>query len=103
MLDIGPSDMGLRGCALDGGGEGGLLGDEELADAFFGVVEHLVELGSGVGVFFGGGLGFDQAAVGEHDYVHVDGGAGVFFVAEVEEGVAVYDAYGGGGYHLFEG
>ncbi len=72
-------------------------------DALFGVVEHLVELLAGVGVVFGGGLGFDEAAVGEHDDVHVDGGAGVFFVAEVEEDVAVDDADGGGGDHLFEG
>ena len=72
-------------------------------DALFGDVEHLGELGAGVGVFFGGGLGFDEAAVGEHDDVHVDCGAGVFFVAEVEEDVAVDDADGGGGDHLLEG
>jgi len=77
-----------------------VLGDEEFLDALFGVVEHLVELGAGVGVLFGGGLGFDEAPVGEHDDVHVDFGAGVFFVAEVEEDVAVDDAYGGGGDHL---
>jgi hypothetical protein len=79
------------------------LGGEEFADALFGVVEHVVELGAGVGVVFGGGLGFDEAAVGEHDDIHVDGGAGVFFVAEVEENVAVDDADTGGGDHLFEG
>ena len=62
-----------------------------------------LELGAGVGVFFGGGLGFDEAAVGEHDDVHVDGGAGVFFVAEVEEDVAVDDADAGGGDHLAQG
>ena len=84
-------------------GEGCLLGGEELADAGFGEVEHGGELIAGVGVFFGGGLGLDQASVGEHDDVHVDGGAGVFFVAEVEEGVAVDDADGGGGDHLAEG
>ena len=77
-----------------------MLSGEELADALFGVVEHLVELGAGVGVFFGGGLGLDEASVGEHDDVHVDGGAGVLFVAEIEEGVAVDDANGGGGDHL---
>ena len=93
---------GTRICGGSERGEGGLLGGEEFADAFFGVVEHFVELGAGVGVLFGGGLGFDEAAVGEHDDVHVDGGAGVFFVAEVEEGVAVDDADGGGGDHLFE-
>src|ERR1700722_4868000 len=40
-------------------GEGGALGGEELVDALFGEVEHLVELGAGVGVFFCSGLGFD--------------------------------------------
>ena len=85
-----------------GGGECFLLGLEELVNALFGVVEHLVELVAAVGVVFGGGLGFDEAAVGEHDDVHVDGGAGVFFVAEVEQDVAVDDAYAGGGDHLFE-
>jgi len=79
------------------------LGGEEFVDALFGVVEHFVELMAGVGVLLGGGLGFDETAVGQHDDVHVDGGAGVFFVAEVEEDVAVYDAYAGGGDHLFEG
>jgi hypothetical protein len=91
------------GECLDGRGESGLLGNEELADAFFGVVQHCVELRAGIGVFFGGGLGLYEAAVSEHDDVHVDGGAGVLFVAEVEEDVAVDDADGGGGDHLGEG
>jgi hypothetical protein len=72
-------------------------------DALFGVVEHLAELGAGVGVVLGGGLGFDEATVGEHDDVHIDHGAGVFFVGEVEEDVAVDDADGGCGDHLFQG
>lgn len=80
-----------------------MLGGEELADAGFSEVKHLVEFGAGVEVSFGGGLGFDKASGAEHDDVHVDGGAGVFFVAEVEEDVAVDDADGGGGDHLFEG
>ena len=88
---------------LDGGCEGGLLDLEELADTGFSEVEHAVEFGAGVGVFFGGGLGFDEAAGAEQDDVHVNGGAGVFFVAEVEQGVAVDDADGGGGDHLAEG
>jgi hypothetical protein len=71
-------------------------------DALFGEVEHLAQLGAGVGVVLGGGLGLDEAAVGEHDDVHVDGGAGVFFVGEVEQDVAVDDADRGGGDHLFE-
>jgi hypothetical protein len=40
-------------------GEDGALGGEELVDALFGEVEHLTELGAGVGVVLGGGLGFD--------------------------------------------
>ena len=47
---------------LDGLGEGGLLEGVEFADALFGEVEQGVEFGAGVGVFFGGGLGFDEAA-----------------------------------------
>ena len=86
-----------------GCGECGLLDFQELADSGFGKVEQGGEFGAGVRIFFGGGLGFDQAAGGEHDDVHVDGGAGVFFVAEVEEGVAVDDADAGGGDHLLEG
>jgi hypothetical protein len=34
-----------------------MLGGEEFVDAFFGVVDHLVELGAGVGVVLGSGLG----------------------------------------------
>ena len=83
--------------------ERGLLDGEEVADSGFGEVQQTGELGAGIGVFFGGGLGFDEAAGGEHDDVHVDGGAGVFFVAEVEEEVSVDDADGGGGDHLAEG
>ena len=80
-----------------------MLGNEELTDALFGVVEHLVELGAGVGVLLGSGLGLDETAVGQHDYIHVDVGAGVLLVAEVEEGVAVDDADAGGGDHLAQG
>jgi hypothetical protein len=50
----------------------------------------------------GGGLGLDEASVGEHDDVHVDGGARVFFVGEVEQDVAIDDADRGGGNHLLE-
>jgi hypothetical protein len=50
----------------------------------------------------GGGLGLDETAVGEHDDVHVDGGAGVFFIGQVEQDVAVDDADGCGGDHLLE-
>ena len=88
---------------LDGVIEYGTLGGEEFVNALFGVVEHGGKLLAGVGVVLGGGLGFDEAAVGQHDDVHIDGGAGVLFVAEVEEDVAVDDADGGGGNHLFEG
>src|SRR5271170_1839475 len=86
-----------------GSGECGLLGGEEFVDPFFCVVEHFAQLLAGVGVLFGGGLGLDEAPVGEHYYVHVDCSARVLFVAEVEEGVAVDDADAGGGDHLAEG
>jgi hypothetical protein len=81
----------------------GTLGGEELVNALFGVVEHLTQLGAGIRVVLGGGLGFDEASTGQHDDVHVDGGAGVFFVGEVEEDVAVDDTDGGSGDHLLEG
>jgi hypothetical protein len=50
----------------------------------------------------GGGLGFDEATVGQHDDVHIDGCARVFFVGEVEQDVAVDDADRGGRDHLLE-
>jgi hypothetical protein len=86
----------------EGLGKGGGLDLDQFTDALFGEVEEGVEFGAGVGVLFGGGLGFDEASGGEQDDVHVDGGAGVFFVAEIEEGVAVDNADGGGGDHLLE-
>ena len=84
----------------DEAGEDCLLGGEQFADPFFGVVEHGGELGAGVGDALGSGLGFDQAAIGEHDDVHVNVGAGVFLVGEVEQDVTVDDADRGGGDHL---
>ena len=80
-----------------------MLEGEQGADSGFGEVEHGGELGTGIGVLFGGRLGFDEAAGGQHDDVHVDRGAGVFFVAEVEQRGSVDDSDGGGGNHLFEG
>ena len=44
-----------------GGGEGVLLGLEELVNALFSVVEHFVELVAAVGVLLGGGLGLGDA------------------------------------------
>ena len=88
---------------LDFGVEDSSLDAEKLADAFFGVIKHLAQLSAGVGFVFGGGLGFDEAAVGQHDDVHIDSGARVFFVGEVEQDVAVDDTDRGGGDHLFEG
>ena len=41
---------------------------------------------------FGRGLEFDQLAAGGHDEVHVDVGAGVFFVVEVEQDFSFDDA-----------
>src|ERR1700722_17042841 len=82
--------------------EGGELGGEEFVDAFFGVVEHLAKLGASVGVVLGGGLGLDEAAVGKHDEVDVDGGAGGFFIGQVGKDVAGADARRCGGDHLLE-
>ena len=45
----------------------------------------------------GGGLHFYELFAAGDDHVHVDVGAGVFFVAEVEHGCAIHDADAGGG------
>ena len=80
-----------------------MLGGEDLLQAGLGQVDEAVELGAGVAAALGCGLGFDQAAVGGHDDVHVHFGLGVFFVAEVEEAVSADDADGGGGDQLTQG
>jgi hypothetical protein len=63
---------------------------EELIGAGGGEVEEVVELGAGEGDAFGGGLDFDEVAVFGEDDVGVNVGARVFFVAEVEEEIAVH-------------
>ncbi len=73
-----------------------LFGDQGL-DALAGEGDHAGELGFIEDLVLGGGLDFDQLAAGGHDEIHVDVGAGIFFVAEVEEDFSVddTDAYGG--------
>ena len=73
-----------------------LLGDEGV-DAFAGEGEHFVELAVVEGSVLGGGLHLDHLAAGGHDEVHIDIGARVFFIAEVEEGLTVDDADTDGG------
>ncbi len=55
------------------------------------------------GLAFGGGLHFDEAATAGHDHVHIDFGAGIFLIAEIQHGVAENDAYAGGGDGIGEG
>ena len=74
-----------------------MLRGEQLADAFFGVVQHGGELCAAVGDALGGGLRLDQAAIGQHDDVHVHIGARVLLVGEVEQDVPVHNADRGGG------
>ncbi len=88
---------------LAGGVEGGDLEGEKFLNSFLGEIEHLIELGAAIGFAFGGGLGLDQTAGGNHDHVHVDGGAGVLLVGEIEQDVAVDDADRGRGDHLQQG
>ena len=45
----------------------------------------LVEFVAAEGLAFGGGLDFDEAAAAGHDHVHIDFGARIFFVAEIEQ------------------
>src|SRR5271169_1349491 len=52
---------------------------------------------------FSGGLDFDQFVAGRHDEVHVDVGAGVFFVAEVEQDFSVDNSYTHGGNKILQG
>ena len=60
----------------------------EAANSAGGEVEQLVELTGGKRLAFGGRLNFDEAATAGHDHVHIDFGAGIFLIAEVQHGVA---------------
>lgn len=77
---------------LGRGVDGVELGVEELLGAVVGEVEHAVELVGGEGGFFAGALEFDEGALAGEDDIHIDFGADVFFVAEVEDGLALEDA-----------
>ena len=59
-----------------------------LAHPASGEREELRQFAVVEGPALGGGLHFDEAAAAGHDDVHVDFGARIFFVAEVEHGHA---------------
>src|SRR5271165_2530 len=80
------------------GSERLFLDFEKLGDALTGEGEEAGEFRVVEGDFLGGGLELDESAGTGHDDVHVDVGARVFVVAEVEHGFAGDDADAGGGY-----
>ncbi|MFM1942897.1 MAG: hypothetical protein RI897_1879 [Verrucomicrobiota bacterium] len=82
---------GGGGGHLGRGVDGVELGVKELLGAVAGEVEHAVELIGGEGGFFAGALEFDEGALAGEDDVHIDFGADIFLVAEVEDGLAVED------------
>ena len=57
-------------------------------------IQHVRQLVGCEWFCFSGALYFDEIAGSGHDDVHVDVGAGVFFVREVEYTLAVYDPNG---------
>ena len=70
---------------------------DQLPDAAVGQVEQRVQRFAPEGHRFGGSLDLDEAAVAGHHDVHVDFGARVVLVFEVEQRLAVDDADAGGG------
>src|SRR5271168_819210 len=50
----------------------------------------------------GGGLQFDNLVAGGHDEVHVDVGARIFFVVEIEKNFAVDDAHADRRYEILD-
>src|SRR5207237_10164329 len=68
------------------------LRGDDLADARLGKTEQRVELAPREGHSFGGALHLDEPAVAGHHHVHVDLGAYVLGILEVEHRRAVYDA-----------
>ena len=89
--------IGLAGAGTEFHGEDGALVVGEAADAGGGECQEILHFAAGEGAAFGGGLDFDEIAGAGHDHVHVDFGAGVFFVGEVEEGAVVDEADADGG------
>ena len=78
-----------------------LLGDQVL-HALFGERDHLRQLLVVEDLVFGGGLDFDHFVAGGHDEVHVDVGARVFFVGEVEQDFSVDNSHADGGDEILE-
>lgn len=92
------ADFTLFGCLEDS-----LLSGQELADAFFGIIQHLAQLLACVGVLFCGSLGLDETAIGQHDYVHIYFSARVLFVTKVEQDMTIDDTNRGSSKHLPQG
>jgi hypothetical protein len=76
---------------LGRGVDGVELGVEELLGTVAGEIEHAVQLLGGEGGFLAGALEFDEGALAGEDDVHIDFGADILLVAEVEDGLAVED------------
>src|SRR6266849_8618171 len=72
--------------------EGAALEPDEAADAGLGDHQQRVEPGAAEGHLLGGALDLDELAGAGHDHVHVDLGARVLDVVQVEHGLTVDDA-----------
>src|SRR4051812_8334629 len=75
---------------------------DELPDAFVSEAEQRVERFAVEGLAFGGSLHLDESAVAGLDDVHVHLGAGIVFVGEIEQRLAVDDADADGGDRILE-
>src|SRR5438309_5376559 len=71
---------------------------DEPADAGGGQRQQLVEARAAEGRLLRGALDLDELAGARHDDVHVDGGAGVLDIVQVEHGHAADDADADGGH-----
>ena len=78
-----------------------LFGNERL-HALAGVADHFGELRLVENLVLGGRLHFDELVPGRHDKVHVDVGAGVFFVGEIEQNFSVDNSHADGSDEIFE-
>ncbi len=72
-------------CRFHGAVDDLLLEGAEFLHAFAAVEEHGIKLGLGKGGLFAAALDFDKVAIFGEDYVAIDIGFGVFFIAEVEQ------------------
>ena len=81
--------------------DGLLLGDERL-HSLAGVSDHLRQLLLVEDLVFSSRLDFDELIAGGHDEVHIDVGAGVLFVAEVEQYFPVDNSDANRGHKILE-